>query len=113
MIQKLETIEEFEVIAGDAQDLHFSVCDQFNSAISLSNMTATFKLCLYGLTEQVVLQKTGQVYDNNKVKFMLLSSDTINYRGKYTYQVILTDRKDNRVYIPAQGIINFYPQIGV
>lgn len=112
-MSQIDLLEEFAMIAGDIQTLHFSVQDQDGFDIDLEYMTAELKFSLCGQPQYTVLEKTGTKYDVSKVKFTLESQETIYMRGKYMFQLILTDSRDGSVYIPSQGVVNIFPQVGV
>lgn len=112
-MSQIDLLEEFAMIAGDIQTLHFSIQDQDGFDIDLQYMTVELKLSLCGQPQYAVLVKNGTKYDGNNVKFTLESQDTIYLRGKYMFQMILTDSRDSSTYIPSQGVINIFPQVGV
>lgn len=112
-MSQIDLLEEFAIIAGDIQILHFAVQDQDGFDINLEYMTAKLKFSLCGQPQYTVLEKTGTKYDVNNVKFTLESQETLYLRGKYMFQLILTDSRDGTTYIPSQGVINIFPQVGV
>lgn len=84
-------LDPISFIAGNTQDLVFSILDEERRPIDIEGYSYEFVLCRYDIRNSSVLLKKNGVFisdsDNNKFEIHLDSSDTRQLEGKYIYQL--------------------------
>lgn len=111
MINLYTELDEVSFIAGSREFLDFEICDKDNKPVELVTMQSiVWQLAYLGDKDNPVLTKDGVVFDVNHFRVSLDANDTVNLRGKFIHQPILTDALGN-VYKPAEGLLNIVESI--
>lgn len=116
------TLPTIEFVGGSTQDLMFHAYFQANKrAFDLDGCSAEFAVIDYTNQDggdlftkpMEILDVGGQV--KNTLKVTLDSEDTVDWSGKYVYQITIIDNASGDVEIPKQGIMlvyrNFAPPV--
>ncbi len=106
---QINSLGEFNQIAGTDLTLSFTVTDEQGVPADLGSATCTWKLCPFGEPTVTTLTLNGTVVSISVFEIYLTSTNTATLSGKYTHQPIIVD--GGKTYRPQQGIIIFTPAI--
>lgn len=106
---RINNLEEFEMIAGDSFELTFTVTDEDDVPVDITSGTPAWYLCPMGQPDYVALTKAGSITDTSTFTVTLILADTQTLSGKYLQQVSFTDfyGKEFR----RQGVVTIVPRI--
>jgi len=109
----INSLDDTFFIAGTDFTLEFTAYEEDGlTPADLGGATIEWMLCPYGRTGYNVLQKTATITGLSTFEVNLLSTDTINFSGKYLQQFEITSFYGQK-YRPAQGNFLISPAIPV
>lgn len=108
---KINTLPEFELIAGTKLTLEFECFHEDGEPIDLSSATASWTFSYLGQPDYAIKTIPGEIFDVNKFVIPITNDITEGLSGKFVHQAIITDYAENE-YRPAQGIFTIIPKIG-
>lgn len=99
MHNKIQRLEDFELIQGEYLTLTLKCKRRNGTTIDISSFTPTLKVYRYGERREAILTINGQKVDTDKVSFKLSSENTGNLvNGKFEYIVTIAySNGDNNV----------------
>jgi len=106
---RINTLEDTEIIAGESFTLYFNVTDENDTPINISTGTPSWVISPYGDPDYVALTKSGVITDTSQFSVELETADTQSLEGVYIQQPIYIDF--NGKEFRKQGIITFVARI--
>lgn len=108
---KINTLPEFEMIAGTKQTLEFEVLYEDGGPVDLQSSIAYWVFSPLGQPSYEVGRVPGEIFDTNKFVVSMPGSITEGLHGKFVHQPVFTDYSGQE-YRPQQGIFTIIPKIG-
>ena len=103
-------LDEITFIAGSYKELYFYPYSSASVSLDARRTQASWLLTAYDEPDYVVLNKQAECY-NGYFVVKLLSTDTINLRGRYIQKPLILGSLGYD-YRLEQGIINIIPACG-
>ena len=100
--QTINSTEQEVFIAGNRQSMEFECVYEDGTPIDLTSSTAKILVSPYGNPSVTTISKDGLVFGVNKFIVTFEEADTINLRGLYSFQALITDIF-GKTFRPLQG----------
>ena len=105
------TLEEFQMIAGDEQEFTYNVYDSEDEEVNLNGATCSVVIFRYGDPGTVLVTLEGAITSLptiNQFTCVFSSSSSIDLSGVYQQQVKIIDYL-GVLHVPSQGKIIIFP----